>query len=543
MIRMQGKGVSRGAAQGPLFFLQRAESGAEKLSHRTPEEERARLDAAVAEASAQLKALAVHCRSEAGDEAALLFETHALFLADEDFAAALSAAIDAGAAAEHAAKAAGEQFAAMFSAMEDPYMQARAADIQDVARRIERCLTGHAQTFIEPDEPFILAADDLSPSETVQLSRAKLLGFATRFGSAASHTAILARTLGIPAVCGLGDALQPELSGKSACLDGESGSLFIDPDAQTKADFLNRQQLRRAERDALSSLAALEDVTMDGQRIDVCCNIGSPEDIPAVLANGARGVGLFRSEFLYLVADDFPSEEAQFRAYRDAAAAMEGRRVVIRTLDIGADKQAAYFHLPKEENPALGMRAVRICLSRPAVFRTQLRAIYRASAFGKIAILFPMIASVWEIRECRRACKSVTAELAREGVAFDPGVELGAMIETPASVLIAGELAREVDFFSVGTNDLTQYILACDRQNGDPGRFFDPRHPAVLRALKLAAEAAHSAGIPIGVCGDLASDPAMLETFLALGIHELSVAPADVLPLRKRIRASAAPAQ
>jgi len=540
MMRLQGTGVSRGMAVGPVWFFSRAEKKARRTSALGPDAERARLQDALGRAARQLEAIADSCRREAGPEAALLFETHALFLGDEDFTAAILSGVDSGFTAEHAVQAAGEQFAAMLSAMDDAYMQARAADVLDVSRRVTACLSGEARKAVLPDHPVILAADDLAPSETVQLDRSKILAFATRAGSPGGHTAILARTMGIPAICALGSALAPELAGRTACLDGETGQLTVDPDGAELSSFQQKILARQAEKQALEALAGQDDVTADGRRLEVCCNIGSPDDVPAVLANGARGVGLFRSEFLYLAASDFPSEEAQFRAYRDVARQMNGRRVVIRTLDIGADKQADYFGLPAEENPALGMRAVRFCLSRPDVFRTQLRAIYRASAHGKIAILFPMIASVWEMRECRRVCESVMAELEREDIPFDRRAQLGAMIETPASALIADRLAKEADFFSVGTNDLTQYILACDRQSGAPGRHFDPRHPAVLRAVKLAANAARAENIWIGVCGELASDPEMLEAWLALGVDELSVSPAEVLPLRSRIRSAVA---
>ena len=346
--------------------------------------------------------------------------------------------------------------------------------------------------------------------------------------------------MGIPAVCGLGEALKAEYAGRLAYVDGETGSVVLEPDEMTLA-AMREKLARQQEMNALyQTMKGQEDVTLDGRRIDVCCNIGSPEDVAAVLANDGQGIGLFRSEFLYLAAEDFPSEETQFRAYRRVAAAMDGKRVIIRTLDIGADKQVRYLEMKKEENPALGVRAIRICLNRPEVFRTQLRALYRASAYGRIAIMFPMITSVWEVRECRRACQKVMAELEKEGIPFNRGTELGIMIETPASVLVAQELAREVDFFSVGTNDLTQYTLACDRQANDLGKFFDPHHPAVLRAVKMAADAAHQAGIWIGVCGELGADVSMLPTFLAMGIDELSVSPAAVLPLRAAIRRSIA---
>ena len=535
MILIQGKGVSGGAAAGPLYFLRRAPAVI-RTTGTSPEAEKSRFADAQRKSAAQLERLAERGLKTAGEEAALLFETHAMLAEDEDFAGAILESIRRGFSAEHAVQTAGEQFAARLAAMEDPYMQARAADIRDVARRLVNNLTGAEESGVDSDVPVILAADDLAPSETIRLDRSKILAFATRFGSASSHTAILARSMDIPAVCGLGKELKEEFSGRTVCIDGETGQLIIDPDASAMAAAAQKQQLQQRTRRQLAAMIGQEDVTPDGQRIDICCNISAPEDVRAVLENDGRGVGLFRSEFLYLAGEDFPGEEAQFQAYRRVAEAMNGRRVVIRTLDAGADKQADYFGMQKEENPALGIRAVRFCLNRPEIFRPQLRALYRASAFGKIAILFPMIASVWEVRECSRLCRQTMAELDAEGISYNRNTELGAMIETPASALIADALANEVDFFSVGTNDLTQYILACDRQCSDPGRFYDPHHPAVLRALKMAADAAHAAGIWIGVCGELAADPEMLPTFLSLGIDELSVTPSAVLPLRMQLR-------
>lgn len=346
--------------------------------------------------------------------------------------------------------------------------------------------------------------------------------------------------MGIPAICGLGDTLAEEYDGRLAYIDGDTGKVVLDPDEITLAGLEDKFQKQQELKELLLTMKGQPDVTLDGRELMVYCNIGSPEDIAAVQANDGQGIGLFRSEFLYLAANDYPSEEEQFQAYKTVASAMDGKRVVIRTLDIGADKQVDYFNLTKEENPAMGMRAIRICLNRPEVFRTQLRALYRASAFGRIAIMFPMITSVWEVKECIRACKSVMAELTKEGIPFRADTEIGIMIETPSSVFMAEELAQLVDFFSVGTNDLTQYTLACDRQCNDLGKFFDPHHPAVLRAIKMAADAAHKAGIWIGICGELGADLTLLETFLAIGIDELSVSPSMVLPLRAQIRKSIA---
>lgn len=541
MITIRGKGVSGGIASGKLCFYHSPQRAVVRQTVEDQAAERARLEKAQAETVAQLEALAAQCRTAAGEENARLFETHILFVWDEDFADAIHGVMAAEQCdAAYAVQQAGEQFAARLAALEDPYLRARAADIRDVAGRLLGNLTGTGWGGIHTEEPVILAADDLSPSETLQLDRSKILAFVTRGGSDTSHTAILARTMGIPALCGAGAALEEGLEGRLCCIDGENGVLYIEPDAQTRAEMDAKRAQQTEQARLYAEQVGQEDVTLDGQPVLLYCNIGAPADVDAVQHNDGRGIGLFRSEFLYLAADDYPTEEVQFAAYRAVAEAMEGKRVVIRTLDIGADKQADYFGLPQEENPALGYRAIRICLDRPAVFRTQLRALYRASAYGKVAIMFPMIASVWEVRECKRACRAVMEELRAEGIPFRAETELGIMIETPAAVLIAEELAREVDFFSVGTNDLTQYTLACDRQATDLGRFFDPHHPAVLRAIGMAADAAHRAGIWIGICGELAADLELLPTFLALGIDELSVSPAAVLPLRAAIRQSRA---
>ena len=541
MILMQGKGVSKGVVSGKLYFFRRPDTAVAMEQAENPETEKQRLAQAQEKAIAQLKALADKARADAGEEIAILFDTHAMFVEDEDYVECIHSCLEEeGCSAEYAVRMAGEQFAAMFAAMEDAYMQARAADIRDVSQRILNNLMGVVEGGIDSQEPVILAADDLAPSETIQLDKSRILGFVTRGGSANSHTAILARTMGIPAICGLGDALKEEYEGRIAYVDGETGSVVLDPDELTHAQIKEKYNRQQEMKQLLSSMKGQDDVTLDGKKINVYCNIGSPEDVSAVLANDGQGIGLFRSEFLYLAASDYPTEEEQFQAYKAVASAMGGKRVIIRTLDIGADKQVDYFQMKKEENPALGVRAIRICLNRPEVFKPQLRALYRASAYGKIAIMFPMITSVWEVKECKRACQSVMKELTAEGIPFDPETEIGIMIETPSSVFIADELAKYVDFFSVGTNDLTQYTLACDRQANDLGKFYDPHHPAVLRALKMAADAAHNAGIWIGICGELGADLSLLPTFLAMGIDELSVSPNAVLPLRAAIRKSIA---
>ena len=541
MILMQGKGVSKGVIKGKLYFFQRPDTTVAMRQVEDVEAEKQRLAQAQETTVQQLNILAEKARADAGEEIAILFDTHAMFVEDEDYVECiLSCLEEEGCNAEYAVQMAGEQFAAMFAAMDDAYMQARAADIRDVSQRILNNLMGIVEGGIDSEEPIILAADDLAPSETIQLDKSKILGFVTQGGSSNSHTAILARTMGIPAICGLGDALKAEYAGRVAYLDGETGSVVLDPDELTHAQIREKYNKQQEMKEILATMKGQEDVTLDGKKINVYCNIGSPEDVAAVLNNDGQGIGLFRSEFLYLAANDYPTEEEQFQAYKAVASAMGGKRVIIRTLDIGADKQVDYFDMKKEENPALGVRAIRICLNRPEVFKPQLRALYRASAYGKVAIMFPMITSVWEVKECKRACQSVMKELTAEGIPFDPETEIGVMIETPASIFIADELAKYVDFFSVGTNDLTQYTLACDRQANDLGKFYDPHHPAVLRALKMAADAAHNAGIWIGICGELGADLSLLPTFLALGIDELSVTPNAVLPLRAAIRKSIA---
>ncbi len=537
---IQGQGVSKGIEQGTIYFYHRTAAQVEMRTGADEQEERARLERAKERTAQQLSDMAEKAREEAGDEAAVLFETHAMFLEDEDYTGAMDELLAQGFNAEYAVDQAGQEFAAMLASMDDPYMQARAADIKDVTGRILNNLMGVVEGGIDSDVPVILCADDLAPSETIQLDKKKILAIATQKGSGNSHTAILARTMGIPAVCGLGEDFNEDFHGKQAYIVGETGQLILEPDEETLLSLKARHAKQEETRELMRSMVGQKDVTLDGKQVNVYCNIGSPEDVASVLANDGQGIGLFRSEFLYLASEDYPTEEEQFRAYKEVAAAMNGKRVIIRTLDIGADKQVDYFHLHKEENPAMGLRAIRICLNRPEVFRTQLRALYRASAYGKIAIMFPMIASVWEVKECRRACQRVMDELTAEGIPFNPDTEIGIMIETPAAVFIADELAQLVDFFSMGTNDLTQYTLACDRQCNDLGKFFDPHHPALLRALKMTADAAHQAGIWIGICGELGADLSLLPTFLAMGIDELSVTPTAVLPLRAAIRKSIA---
>lgn len=537
MEQIFGKGVSKGVAAGPISFYRRPSGEIPRRSVTDTAAELARFHDACETAKEQLGALHDKALAEAGEDAAMLFEAHQMMLDDLDFVESIEGLIENDRLnAEAAVSDTGAQFAEMFAAMDDSYMQARAADIRDIATRVVGILTGEGESGIVSDVPCIVAADDLAPSETVQLDKSLILGFITAGGSANSHTAILARTMGIPAIIGAGDALQAEMEGKYAIIDGQTGETVIEPDDAERERLLKKQAKEKALKELLDQLKGKPNETRDGRNVMVYCNIGSPADIDAVLQNDGGGIGLFRSEFLYLQGSDYPTEDEQFEAYKTVAERMGGRRVIIRTLDIGADKQADYFHLDKEENPAMGLRAIRICLTRPEVFRTQLRALYRASAYGKIAIMFPMITSVWEVQEIKRICRNIRAELTEEGVPMADKVELGIMIETPAAVMMSAELAREVDFFSVGTNDLTQYTLAVDRQGVGLDRFFDAHHPAVLRMLRMTAENAHRAGIWIGICGELGADAELTETFLSMGIDELSVSPSAVLPLRSAIR-------
>ena len=537
MEQIFGKGVSKGVAAGPISFYRRPSGEIPRRSVTDTAAELARFHDACETAKEQLGVLHDKALAEAGEDAAMLFEAHQMMLDDLDFVESIEGLIENDRLnAEAAVSDTGAQFAEMFAAMDDSYMQARAADIRDISTRVVGILTGEGESGIVSDVPCIVAADDLAPSETVQLDKSLILGFITAGGSANSHTAILARTMGIPAIIGAGDALQAEMEGKYAIIDGQTGETVIEPDDAERERLLKKQAKEKALKELLDQLKGKPNETRDGRNVMVYCNIGSPADIDAVLQNDGGGIGLFRSEFLYLQGSDYPTEDEQFEAYKTVAERMGGRRVIIRTLDIGADKQADYFHLDKEENPAMGLRAIRICLTRPEVFRTQLRALYRASAYGKIAIMFPMITSVWEVQEIKRICRNIRAELAEEGAPMADKVELGIMIETPAAVMMSAELACEVDFFSVGTNDLTQYTLAVDRQGVGLDRFFDAHHPAVLRMLRMAAENAHKAGIWIGICGELGADAELIETFLSMGIDELSVSPSAVLPLRSAIR-------
>ncbi len=537
MISIQGKGVSTGVAAGPLYFYRRVKSTLTRYTVEDKEAEWQRFKSAQAAAVEQLGELAEKARAEAGDEAALLFETHQLMAEDLDYEEAIEGLIrEEGQNAEAVVTDVGAQFADMFAAMDDAYMQGRAADVKDVSNRIVGILSGVVQGGIDSPVPVILASDDLAPSETVQLDKSRILGFITSGGSGSSHTAILARTMGIPAIIGVGDALKEEYEGREVIVDGGTGNVVVDPDEATRAYLMQKQEEQKKHQEMLNQLKGKPNETLDGQSIRVYCNIGNPDDVHAVLENDGGGIGLFRSEFLYLNCDDYPTEEYQFEAYKKVLSDMGGREVVIRTCDVGADKQIDYFNLPDEENPAMGNRALRICLNRPDFFRTQLRALYRASAFGHLSIMFPMVTSVWEVKEAKKMCEQVKEELTAEGIPFAEHVDVGIMIETPAAAIISDRLAKIVDFFSIGTNDLTQYTLACDRQNNDLGRFFNAHHPAVLRLIRMAVESAHKNGIWCGICGELGADLDLTETFLSIGLDELSVSPRAVLPLRHKIR-------
>ena len=536
MITIRGKGASAGVAAGPLRFYQRAKSEVSRYTVTDRDAEWARFERAQAIAVEQLGALREKARAEAGEAAVALLKVQRMLAEDLDLVEAVEEKIKGdGLNAEAAVSEVSARFSALFAAMDDAYIRVRAADIKDVAGRILNVLSGAAGGNADPDIPVVLAADGLAPSEIVQFDKSKILGLITSGGSDASHAAILARTMGIPTVIGVGEQLRPEYAGREIILDGGDGIAFIDADEATRARMLQKRG-EQEQRDLLRRLKGKENVTKDGQRVRICCNINSPGDVSAVLENDGGGVGLFRSEFLYLSHDGYPSEEHQFEAYKSVLRAMEGREVVIRTLDIGADKQIDYFRLSKEENPALGNRGLRLCLSRPDVFKTQLRALYRASVYGTLGILLPMVTSLWEVEEAKELCELVKKELTAEGIPFSGSVALGVMIETPAAAIMSDRLAKEVDFFSCGTNDLIQYTLACDRQNSDLGRVFDPRHPAVLRLLKMTADNAHKNGVRIGVCGELGADPEWTETLLALGVDELSVPPRAVLPLRRKVR-------
>ena len=537
MITLEGKSVFGGVAIGKIQFYKRNEITIKRTRVEDVEAEVERFQNAKAKTLELLKGLYEKALEDVGEANAMIFESHQLMLEDPDYVESIENIIRTqDVNAEYAIGATADNFAAIFEAMDDAYMQGRAADVRDVSERLLQALSSQNETVMVMDEPVIIAADDLVPSETVQLDKEKVLSFVTMYGSANSHTAILARTMNIPAVIGLGEALKEEYDGKVAIVDGVDGKVYIDPDEETMASMQKKQKKDQEQKELLNQLKGKENVTKSGQKVNVYANIGNLADVGAVLKNDAGGIGLFRSEFLYLESDTYPTEEQQFAVYKKVAETMAGKKVIIRTLDIGADKQVDYFKLDKEDNPALGYRAIRICLTRPEIFKTQLRALYRASAYGQISIMFPMIISVAEVKKIKEIVEEVKAELCTEGAAFREDVELGIMIETPAAVMVSRELAKEVDFFSVGTNDLTQYTLAIDRQNQKLEDFYDSHHPAVLAMIRMAAESAHAEGKWIGICGELGADVTLTETFLKMGIDELSVAPGMVLKVRQKIR-------
>lgn len=539
MITLEGKSVYGGIAIGKIAFYKRDEITIKRCHVEDTDQEVRRFEEARARASLELQELHDKAMEDVGEANAMIFEIHQMMLEDLDYVESVVNIITTQEVnAEYAIGTTADNFAAMFQAMDDAYMQGRAADVKDVSERLLRVLCESEGSPMAIDEPVIIAADDLVPSETVQLDKDKVLSFVTMYGSSNSHTAILARTMNIPAVIGAGEGLRQEYDGKIAAVDGFEGRIYIEPDAPTMERMKKKQQEDMAQKELLQQLKGKDNITAGGQKINVYANIGNMADVGAVLKNDAGGIGLFRSEFLYLESSTYPTEEQQFGVYKTVAENMAGRKVIIRTLDIGADKQAEYFGLGKEENPALGYRAIRICLTQTDIFKTQLRALYRASAFGQIAIMFPMIISVAEVRKIKEIIEEVKAELRAEGISFREDVEIGIMIETPAAVMVSRELAKEVDFFSVGTNDLTQYTLAIDRQNEKLDDFYDAHHPAVLAMIQMAAKSAHAEGIWIGICGELAADLSLTGTFLSMGIDELSVSPGMVLPLRKRIRES-----
>ena len=537
MITIKGKSVFGGVSIGKIMFYKRNEKVIKRTHVDDVDAEWKRFCDAKDTAVSQLKELYDKAIEDVGEANAMIFEIHQMMLEDLDYLESIENIIRTQEVnAEFAVATTADNFAQMFAAMDDAYMQGRAADVKDVSERVLDILCGVSGGMKEMTEPCIIAADDLAPSETVQLDKSKVLGFATMYGSSNSHTAILARTMNIPAVIGLGEDLLTKYDGKMAVIDGFTGMLYIDPDEETMKVMEEKRAKDQEQKALLEQLKGKENVTKSGQKINVYANIGNVSDVGAVLKNDAGGIGLFRSEFLYLENSDFPTEEQQFAVYKQVAENMAGKKVIIRTLDIGADKQVDYFGLDKEENPALGYRAIRICLTRKEIFKTQLRALYRAAMFVNISIMFPMIISVAEVHEIKAIIAEVKEELKNEGIPFKDDVELGVMIETPASVMISRELAKEVDFFSVGTNDLTQYTLAIDRQNAKLDKFYDPHHPAVLAMIKMAADNAHAEGAWIGICGELGADLELTEEFLKMGLDELSVSPAMVLPLRKRIR-------
>ncbi len=538
MMKYHGKGVYGAVAAGRISVFRRRDVQVKRVKIENPEAETARFEAAKEAAIVQLRGIYEKALKEVGEANAQIFEIHTMMIEDDDYNEAVIGMINSQSInAEYAVAVTADNFAEMFSSMEDSYMQARAEDVRDISNRIIACMSGGERVNTLSDEKVIICADDMAPSETVSLDKEKVLAFVTAYGSSNSHTAILARNMNIPAIIGVGKAFLSEIKdGDVAIADGFTGEFIVNPDDVVLAAYKQKQQDESEKRALLQKLKGKENITLDGRKINIYANIGSVDNIGEVLLNDADGIGLFRSEFLYLENSDYPTEEEQFKVYRRVLESMATKRVIIRTLDIGADKQADYFGLSKEDNPALGLRAVRLCLERPDIFITQLRALYRASVYGRLGIMFPMIASVWELEEILAVCEQVKNELAADNIEYSDNVELGIMIETPAAAIISDKLAPMVDFFSVGTNDLIQYTLACDRQNPHIERFCDAYHEAVLRLIEMSAENAHKHGIWIGICGELAADTTLTELFLKMGIDELSVSPPFVLRVRDAVR-------
>ena len=534
MEKYTGKSIFKGIAIGKILFYQKGEQPVKRVKIEDTAEQIKRYEDARAKAAEQLQGLYEKALKEVGEANAAVFEVHQMMLEDDDYIDSVVNIIETQQVnAEFAVATTGDNFAKMFAEMEDDYFKARAADVKDISERMVNILSGNESGGAIGDEPVIVVAEDLAPSETVQMDKEKLLAFVTRLGSANSHTAILARTMNIPALIEVD--IKEEWNGKMAVVDGYTGTFYIDPDEETLKKMQEKKEEDIKARELLQELKGKEDITVDGKHIKLYANIGGVKDVTSVLANDAAGIGLFRSEFLYLEADNYPDEEAQFQAYKTVAENMAGKKVIVRTLDIGADKQVDYFNLDHEENPAMGYRAIRICLDRKDIFRTQLRALLRASAYGNIGIMYPMIISVDEVKEIKKIVESIKAELTEKGIEYGE-VEQGIMIETPAAVMISDLLAEEVDFFSIGTNDLTQYTLAIDRQNSKLDNIYDSHHPAVLRMIQKTIENGHKAGCWVGICGELGADMTLTETFLKMGIDELSVSPTFVLPIRKLIR-------
>lgn len=534
MEKYTGKSIFKGIAIGKILFYQKGEQPVKRVKIEDTAEQIKRYEDARAKAAEQLQGLYEKALKEVGEANAAVFEVHQMMLEDDDYIDSVVNIIETQQVnAEFAVATTGDNFAKMFAEMEDDYFKARAADVKDISERMVNILSGNESGGALGDEPVIVVAEDLAPSETVQMDKEKLLAFVTRLGSANSHTAILARTMNIPALIEVD--IKEEWNGKMAVVDGYTGTFYIDPDEETLKKMQEKKEEDIKARELLQELKGKEDITVDGKHIKLYANIGGVKDVTSVLANDAAGIGLFRSEFLYLEADNYPDEEAQFQAYKTVAENMAGKKVIVRTLDIGADKQVDYFNLDHEENPAMGYRAIRICLDRRDIFRTQLRALLRASAYGNIGIMYPMIISVDEVKEIKKIVESIKAELTEKGIEYGE-VEQGIMIETPAAVMISDLLAEEVDFFSIGTNDLTQYTLAIDRQNSKLDNIYDSHHPAVLRMIQKTIKNGHKAGCWVGICGELGADMTLTETFLKMGIDELSVSPTFVLPIRKLIR-------